>query len=133
MALGSGPSGLVVMVTHDGGATWTLRPGPAGVDLSRYGSVVLIAFAAADEHSWVLYPGPALYRTDDGGASWQTIRPNMEWQGAAYLRFTSPSDGWIVVTTGLCSYDKSSCGVRSLLLVTRDGGRTLHAVAPPSG
>src|SRR5437588_2567079 len=131
VALGSGPSGLVVMVTHDSGSTWSARPGPAGIDASHYGSPLMIPLAVINPRQWVIFPGPAFYQSADAGGTWQALRPNRAWPVAAAALFTSPSDGWIVVTQGTCQGVKSDCVQQSMLLATHDGGHTLSQVTAP--
>jgi len=65
-----------LQVTHDGGARWSLTtPKVGNGDLTVGG----LSFADA-QHGWVIVgdsnPGATLWRTTDGGTSWQRVYPH---------------------------------------------------------
>jgi len=67
-AAGEG-SGLQLLTTADGGASWTVHPIPAALQLYTYGARLDFLDAA---HGWLLTPG-RLLATQDGGRSWKLV------------------------------------------------------------
>ena len=57
-----------VDVSTDGGRTWSLRSGPAGVTVP--GGAATRIFSAADADHWALASANRLYVTDNGGRTW---------------------------------------------------------------
>jgi len=124
-----------VLVTHDGGRTWSRQFHASGAP-----PLLQISFVNARD-GWALGSdvaycamggcgGYTLYATTDGGATWTTLqRPEGEqwWgptprlaSGSGFLgppRFVSPTSGWIPIDTG------AGAGAGGVL-VTTDGGRT---------
>lgn len=106
---------IVVYVTHDGGGVWR---GTTGLNVStnlegRY------SFVDARQ-GWVLdATGANLYRTQDGGLSWQSVKPDRslgdENDAETQLEFISRKVGWALVNN-----DDSET---SSLFQTQDGGR----------
>jgi photosystem II stability/assembly factor-like uncharacterized protein len=116
---------LVVVVSRDGGVTWSARPAPRSADLRAYGwgpAGGITAFSAATASDWKLLVGPTIFTTTDAGRSWTTARavyappaPRV-WD----VGFTTATDGWAIF------------GVRSgaALVRTTDGGRRWRPVTP---
>jgi photosystem II stability/assembly factor-like uncharacterized protein len=132
-----------VLVTHDGGRTWTRQ-----FHASGQFPLLQISFVNTRD-GWALGSdlaycamggcvGYTLYGTTDGGASWTTLqRPEIPWWGptpplasaAGFLgapQFTSSTSGWIRIDTGA---GPGAGGV----LVTADGGRTWRRSNGDSG
>lgn len=124
-----------VLVTHDGGRTWTRQ-------FHASGSPPLLQITFVNTRDgWALGSdisycamggcgGYTLYSTTDGGETWATLqRPEgQEWWGptprsapaGGFLgapQFTSPTSGWIRIDTG-------AGGGTGGVLVTTDGGRS---------
>lgn len=120
--------------TGDGGRDWTLKYTPAPT-ATRNGGPFDVSFATRLV-GWLRTPIPngcsmggcwtALYRTEDGGASWREIQPAMDWRVVSphpeappgwqlSLDFLSPLAGFIPVNSG------AGPGTGGILR-TRDGG-----------
>ncbi len=67
-----GPPGVVV--THDGGSTWTAELWPSGPNGVGYQGLLPVSYVSPSE-GWFLGLVGQLYRTCDGGASWTQIGP----------------------------------------------------------
>jgi photosystem II stability/assembly factor-like uncharacterized protein len=130
------PSSPVVWRTSDAGTTWTASQPLDVTGLSEiyapgtlqfYGQQagwLLVHVGAGMNHDYV-----AIYRTDDGGASWtRIIDPYIDGgiQSCSKnaLMFTSATDGWL---TGDCNGVKASV----LLYQTNDAGSTWQEVTLP--
>jgi photosystem II stability/assembly factor-like uncharacterized protein len=116
----TGVDSLVVFTTTDGGAHWSRHTLPADPDLRDYfsaadkystinGSLRLaVPFSAPTPSDWVVFVGPRLYTTSDGGRRWSTITPRPTFtapqiagnglanNASGPLQFASPSDGWVI-------------------------------------
>jgi hypothetical protein len=106
-----------LMITDDAGATWrdATPPGQA--------SQPIIEFVDAD-HGWVLDADGPLWRTADGGRSWQaTALPAGRTGSSAAISFVSASAGYL-----LLSADNSKSAEPWVLYRTDDGGASLHRV-----
>jgi photosystem II stability/assembly factor-like uncharacterized protein len=115
---GNGTQGPALMMTNDAGLTWrdATPPGAAGQPL--------IEFLDAD-HGWFLGndAGP-LWRTTDGGRSWQKIALPAGRSGlGAAMSFVSASTGYL-----LLSADSSEAAEPWSLYRTDDGGASLQRV-----
>ena len=115
---------VVAYVTRNGGRSWSARPVPAAADLrgESWGFAASIPFSAPTVRDWVLFPGPSLYATHDGGRTWTIVHPRFA-PTAPHVSdpsFSSPSSGWAIFTVG----------AGSALVRTTDGGRDWKAVAP---
>jgi len=124
--------------THDGGRTWSAQFHATGI------TPQLSVEFVDPRHGWMLgndvggscsmggCSGYSLYASDDGGDNWDRVQapperglarwwlPPVESSGAGFLHgltFTTPTDGWISVSTGA---GPAIGGV----LHTRDGGRS---------
>ena len=139
---------LVTFLTTDGGLTWQ-QGKPINTTLqsrvvedflnANSGWLVISADPLAATTKW-----PDVYATTDGGLHWTLevsgagngVAPADLSPGYAAPSFVSTSTGWL--TVGLYSSSgNSSFFSRSLVLVTRDGGRTWQKQAlprdPPAG
>lgn len=133
------PAGLIVLGTdrglaysNDGGRS--LRPAP--VPRARY-TATWSSGQTALAGAWA---GP-LYRTDDGGATWQALPISAEWQVIAPVQgelwaatltgvLRSPDGGQTWTATGLPSRVTSLTAVESRVLAVRwDGTSVLTGVA----
>ncbi len=141
-------SRLRIFHTSDGGQTWQ-----SSVLVAR--DLETPAVFVDGLHGWVFatdhFPGPdpgsayiggqiALYRTSDGGASWQRIASGPStpqiatttddayglppFAASARLQFVAPSTGWLI---GSSSHADGSS--YSWLYATHDGGASWHQVA----
>ncbi len=63
-----------VVVTRDGGTTWTAELWPAGPNGSGYEALLPVSFVSPSD-GWFLGLVGQLYRTSDGGATWAEIGP----------------------------------------------------------
>ena len=85
------PSGSGLFETTDGGATWTSSTRRHGLPPKPWGR---IAVTAAPSNPNVVYaliesPSSALYRSDDGGKTWQRARPQPD-DGVASVLLRQP-------------------------------------------
>lgn len=139
---------LRIFHTSDGGQTWQ-RSVIAAVDLETP------AVFVDGLHGWVFatdhFPGPdagsayiggdiALYRTSDGGASWQRIASGPStsqitattddaygippFAASARLQFVTPSTGWLIGSSS-----RPDLASNSWLYMTQDGGNSWRQVA----
>jgi hypothetical protein len=121
---------VLVDVTHDGGRSWTTVTTPVQADLASDGSLQpaqpgqpqLVPFSAVSMRTWVLFLGPVLYETTDGGASWTRVTPKPRWPAGLVtaVTFANASLGWAFAG------DQFSDGQ---VLVTRNGGRMWRAIS----
>jgi photosystem II stability/assembly factor-like uncharacterized protein len=106
-----------LLVTHDGGSSWSWSR--AGAPQGFWGLSSLTFVSAFD--GWLGGEG-ALLHTGDGGLSWQTqlTAPGFSFR---LVRFSDATSGWAVAEEG--DYVE--------LYTTRDGGKTWTQVAVPQG
>ncbi len=140
----TGVDSLVAFTTTDDGAHWSRHSLPADPDLRAYfaasnpstainGTLRLaVPFSAPTLSDWVVFVGPRLYTTSDGGRRWSTITPRPTFtspqiagNGLANnasdpLQFASPSDGWVIADWS---------GPSPAFDYTTDGGKTWSALA----
>ncbi len=146
----------VTEITADGGRTWRAQrtpftgepayqrseqpgPQPRCPDCVPAGDE---PFAAPTVAHWIYWGGGRLYSTSSSGRSWTSLQPNVSFPGLGTtlgrvgvanegpsdpLQFSSPQDGWALVSTN------SSPTPQSVLLFTSDGGASFTAVRSPSG
>lgn len=130
----SGRPGGLLSQTTDGGHHWrALSPVPVGAIYLHFWSpqtgVIIAPHSSPDQAANVI---PTVYRTTDGGLSWQTVGtlPEMDAASAGrYLAvsFPDPADGWAVV--GL---EPGAGSQAKALYRTSDGGRTWLKIAAAS-
>ncbi len=115
---GWGISETQVVRTIDGGVTW-YNVGPK--DVAQLGYAALSAFLDA-QHGWVLVADPkdmlkgTLYRTADGGASWDSIAVPF---GGGDMKFLDAKNGWMMAGLGAAMGSMAIAVYR-----TNDGGST---------
>lgn len=81
----------------------------------------LHAIAFGDERTGLVAGERAVYKTADGGDTWERVRLAIPKRlGVTNVSFTSPSTGWVLLGRAGYEYDKEQ--IR--LLRTTDGGRT---------
>lgn len=117
--------GTGVFVSRDAGATWTNTGLP---DSYHIGKIAVhpqnpnIVFAAVLGHFWTPNPNRGLYRTVDGGKSWDHVLYVDERTGANDV-VISPSDPGIVYASTWENYPDVS-GPQSGIYKSEDGGAT---------
>jgi photosystem II stability/assembly factor-like uncharacterized protein len=135
---GPGQGSEHVLSTADGGQTWrdVTPPEPA----STAGSLVAVGYFADAGTAWVIYrsqsifvipSSPIVWRTQDGGQSWQASSP-LDVQGLnelydpSDLIFADAQNGWLLVHVGAgMSHDYVA------LYRTQDGGQTWARLLDP--
>jgi len=129
VTLGSKVSGSdpTVYISDDGGSTWTRRAVPAflGSEFSPGG--IAYRFAAVGPMSWKIDVGSALYETNDGGATWSTMKPTpaVGVGDVTAITFSSPTQGMALGVQPRCPnpskmHQTAYCG--EVITVTTDGG-----------
>ena len=118
----------LIQVTEDGGETWRVATGPPGLPSEAFINGVRpsehdadVVFVAADDHKHGDYT-PYLYRSDDRGANWRSIRGDEA--GAL-------PDGAIVwaIEQDHVTPDLLFVGAENGLYATVDGGRHWHRLS----
>jgi photosystem II stability/assembly factor-like uncharacterized protein len=115
--------------TPDGGHSWSALPHPEvvlGGEIARVDKQLAYRAGGCE----VPCGGGALYRTADGGRTWESALsdygPN---DGIIGLRFTSPLDGWLSVWQ--IKPESRNAEFRTRLAHTRDGGEHWTFVDSP--
>ena len=107
-----------VLHTSDGGETWELQD--LGIDAMAAHVLDLTGVCFVDEsNGWVVGEiGSAIFRTEDGGCTWQRVRTGFG-HALSSVQFADGHTGWAV-------------GERGTRLTTSDGGRSwqTQAMAP---
>jgi photosystem II stability/assembly factor-like uncharacterized protein len=92
-------AGNVVYRTSDGGDNWTKKP-----RVASYADVYSIFFPDPSHpdigYAAVTADDPSLYKTENGGDSWQVVDLGGIIGGLNSLEFTSPISGWAVGNAG---------------------------------
>jgi len=108
----------ILLMTDDVGATWRDATPPQQADFQP-----IIEFVDAD-HGWVLDADGPLWRTTDGGRSWQeTALPTGRTGSSAAMSFVSASTGYLLLSA---NSDKDP--EPWVLYRTEDGGASLQRV-----
>ncbi|MBN1319854.1 MAG: S-layer homology domain-containing protein [Thermoleophilia bacterium] len=133
-AVGSaGPSEQtpLILVTHDGGATWSRQTkGLPGAGAPLHG-----VWFVDREHGWAVGGSGAVFVTVDGGATWWSQPTGVD-ETLLAVRFVGPSVGWIVGEDGLLlettragrSWVAQSSGVAAMLRAVAAAGGKVWAV-----
>jgi photosystem II stability/assembly factor-like uncharacterized protein len=122
ITLGRYPGPGFLLTSHSAGATWQLRPLPAGTDpypqatFFSATSGSLIPTAPQQRRSGVYY------LTSDGGLTWQSTRQRGAVRPAGVIEFVSPSRG----------FGWNMNGQPPAIYTTANGGRTWTRVIPLS-
>ena len=74
-----GFGGWRIMRSDDGGAHWTDRSGTAGDDLPMIPTTSIVVSPVSDDVAYVS-TDIGVFRTQDGGASWQDFNDGFQWQ-----------------------------------------------------
>ncbi len=141
-------SSITIYHTTDGGQTWqrsTLNAGyigtpPIFVDAQHGWALVTDNFPGYDPGSQYIGKEIALFRTVDGGQSWQKIGSSAAksqlpstsddaygsppFEAATRMEFISATTGWLAGTTY-----RSENSMYSWMYVTHDGGTSWHQVS----
>lgn len=127
---------IALVVTSDGGVTWTLRALPAGqmkAGFYDFNDGWLIDQTALSTTSFTSPALPLpLYRTADGGITWTRVQTNLQLQSkdgqVISVYFIDQRDGFAI----RASEGSAGCNCALLwsLLKTTDGGHTWSAVNP---
>jgi len=114
-------NGMIFYATSDGGETWAPRPG-------------IIEGDTGGERQWDFISarnifgcgGGNLYVTHDGAQSWQTIKPNIDFDrttssgGVSQIDFADATHGWAVLYDTFKDFPHDT----HYLYKTSDGGKT---------
>lgn len=135
----TGSCSFLVDSTTDGGLRWSSHPLPADPGLCAYFSTdnpysatngrqrLTVPFSAPTAQDWIVFVGPRLYTTTDGGRNWSRVTPKPTFaagelagngvasNASGALDFASATDGWLIARWSASSsvFDHST-----------DGGRT---------
>ena len=138
-AMGAAQSGGdTVLRTRDGGATWSevTPPEPAPAEGEDPGTVV--GYFPDDASAWVTYAryygappaGAVVWRTHDGGQSWQASAPldlsSASFYGPSDIFFLDAQTGWMLVHV-----DAGMMHDYIMIFQTSDGGQTWAKVLDP--
>ena len=116
---------VVVYSTETAGRHWSAHPAPAAVGPQTWGVPDALPFSAASARTWVLFPGPRLYETTNGGRSWVAIRPGYA---------PKPPGVWDVsFSSALAGWAELAVGNGAVLAETTDGGKSWRPFRPPRG
>lgn len=118
-------AGLLLLVSHDGGATFAGPTGPA-LDLS---SAVNPAMASVGLVTWVAPNiGGKVFETADGGRTWTTITAPGLPTGVEVMTLTGPASATALIGLSGCPGFVPDCWTSAYVVATTDGGRTWRAV-----
>jgi photosystem II stability/assembly factor-like uncharacterized protein len=118
---------LGMLVTADGGSTWSLA---ATIPLAPpMSNDIVVAFVSRSE--WTLVPdADTVMHTIDGGRTW-TASPSVGLPGSpTELFMTDAERGWALVQLNVCLTFKSDCHSRTAPYATTDGGASWSALTP---
>ena len=117
--------GSVILVTVDGGATWTLQRSGVGESLQA------VTFTDAT-HGWAVGGDDqsgtegrgVIVATSDGGATW-TAQSSRTWPSFSAVSFPDARHGWVEsITIDMSSGDSVDWRYSAVILATADGGAT---------
>lgn len=114
--LSTGGSVAWLYTSQDSGQTWSVHSLPAAignVDIQPGGPIWMLGTDSMERDA-----ERELFRSEDGGTSWQTMMSNLNWQGQ--LNFVDSQNGFALVTTADAPQ----------LIKTNDGGLTWVEVEP---
>jgi photosystem II stability/assembly factor-like uncharacterized protein len=129
-----------IVATGDGGDTWRDRTPPQPTSSDYPLGMAASLFALDDQRTWVVYydksfgpllTPPVIWRTTDGGATWQASAP-LDLSGAAFfapteLSFADATHGWV-----LAHVDAGMSHDYVILYGTTDGGATWSRLQDPT-
>jgi hypothetical protein len=127
----SGPAGLcatMIATSKDGGAAWTLAPGPPIVTEPDVQTTVELSFGDADR-GWAFEPAAGIdaapfFATNDGGTTWQRIAAPCEGWALVAMARASKTIGWIG-----CADEPGAGQEPKSVRLTTDGGATWRTMA----
>jgi photosystem II stability/assembly factor-like uncharacterized protein len=134
-------SGDRILITADGGQTWSERTPPVTAPAPPTDVLVAWAYFANPQSAWAVFvpegpppvDAPVVWRTQDGGNSWQASTPlpvtgNDAWFQPEGFAFVNENIGWLLVHVGAgMSHDYSD------LFFTQDGGQNWERIIDPYG
>lgn len=129
-------AGLGIFRSEDGGATWQ-RAGLAGTGRIRR----IVAHPGNPDVAWAAVPGATasiqsergVFRTRDGGRTWQTLLPPAEERGARDVALDPENPDRLLVATGRVRNDTNLGGPEPAtggIYLSEDGGETWERVGP---
>ena len=118
-ALGSSDYTFLLLVSHDGGATFA----PAGAGIASVGKA-FGAFGSLDQVSWAVFDAAAIHESTDGGKTWTTVATSGLPVGVTSIHLTAATSATAVVAETGCTGVKTGCYNRTYLVATTDGGHT---------
>jgi len=118
-ALGSSDYTFLLLVSHDGGATFA----PAGPGIASVGKA-FGAFDSLDQVSWAVFDAAKIRESTDGGKTWTTVAAGGLPAGVTSIHLTSATTATAVVAEAGCDSNKTNCYNRTYLVATTDGGQT---------
>jgi photosystem II stability/assembly factor-like uncharacterized protein len=126
-----GSAGVHLISSGDGGRTWTSLGSAQGLGGTQYWQV-----GSVSEDRWIAadWAGQTLFRTSDGGLTWQKLEPTGLPTGAEPREFSIWNGGWAIVTTEICGPESSGPAcitATSTLYSTADGGQTWTPILTP--
>lgn len=124
-----GDNDPAVLVTQNGGTTWTRHPLPAFEGAQFQPGSFATRFAVVGLLNWKVDTGSKLYETTDGGKTWTSFRPRPK-VGVGDVEgidFSSPNFGMAIEQNPVCFTQavvgRASYECYPVLTLTSDGGR----------
>lgn len=121
---------LVFYVSTDSGSTWTPTRPLNDSNLPAAGYALPVSVASPNV--WTVSTPEAVYITNDGGQSWQTVSTALSGAAIMEVAFASSEVGYLLTTLESCNQNETSCTPATVdhLLATSDGGSTWSSVSP---
>lgn len=130
-----------ILITEDGGQNWSERTPPEPAPAPPADVLVAWAYFASPQSAWAIFvpegpppvDAPVVWRTQDGGNSWQSSTPlpitgDESWFQPESFTFIDENTGWLLVHVGAgMSHDYSD------LFFTQDGGQNWERIIDPYG